>query len=58
MEVSNNDQIEPENGAPTIDQDGVSSDERIDPRPLPAPDVRRLDVDKVLERSIPWALGI
>ena len=37
--------------------DGESSDEPIDPRPLPVTHDRHLDVNKVLERSLPRLSG-
>jgi hypothetical protein len=56
-EVGKTHQIEPQSRPLTIDEAEVSSDKRTDPRLLAAPHVRPLDVDKVLERSIPSTSG-
>ena len=40
-----------------IEVEPYASDEWINPGPAPAPKVRRLDVDAVLARSLPKALG-
>jgi hypothetical protein len=39
------------------DEDPNNADEPTDPRPFPAVHVHHLDVDKVLERSLPRVSG-
>jgi hypothetical protein len=57
FKVSKDEQITEESLGSETEAKTVISDEPIDPRPLPMNHNRHLDVNKILERSLPRVSG-